>query len=64
MDKKKVLIGIGFLALLGVGYFVYRKVRTSSNSAEKNNRKIRIIGKRDVAPQVDEQNNATTENEI
>ena len=63
MDKKKVLIGIGFLALLGVGYFVYRKVRTSSNSAEKNNRKIRIIGQRDFAPQVDEQNNATTENE-
>ena len=64
MDKKKVFMVVGFLAVIGVGYFVYRKIRTSSNSPEKNSRKIRIIGRRNVTPQVDEQNSATTENEI
>jgi hypothetical protein len=64
MEKKKVLMVVGFLAVIGVGYFVYRKIRTSSDSPEKNNRKIRIIGRRNVNPQVDEQNSATTENEI
>ena len=64
MEKKKVFMVVGFLALIGVGYFVYRKIRTSSDSPEKNSRKIRVIGRRNVTPQVDEQNSATTENEI
>jgi flagellar biogenesis protein FliO len=64
MEKKKVLMVVGFLAVIGVGYFVYRKIRTSSDSPEKNSRKIKVIGRRNVTPQVDEQNSATTENEI
>jgi flagellar biogenesis protein FliO len=64
MERKKVLMGVGVIALLGVGYLVYRRIRTSSDSAEKNNRRIRIIGKRNVTPQVDEQNDSNTENEI
>jgi flagellar biogenesis protein FliO len=64
MEKKKVLMVVGFLALIGAGYLVYRKIRTSSDSPEKNSRKIRVIGRRNVTPQVDEQNSATTENEI
>ena len=64
MNRNKILIGVGVIALLGVGYLVYRKIRTSSDSPEKNNRKIKVIGRRNVKPQVDEQNSATTENEI
>jgi hypothetical protein len=64
MDKKKVLMGVGVIALLGVGYFVYRKIRTTSQSAEKNSRRIRVIGKRNVTPEVDEQNDSNTENDI
>ena len=64
MEKKKVFMVVGFLALIGAGYFVYRKIRTSSDSPEKNSRKIRVIGRRNVTPQVDEQNSGTTENEI
>jgi len=64
MEKKKVFMVVGFLALIGAGYLVYRKIRTSSDSPEKNNRKIKVIGRRNVKPQVDEQNSATTENEI
>lgn len=56
MDRKKVLIGVGVIALLGVGYLVYRKIRTSSNSPEKNNRKIRIIGNKNVVAEATEEN--------
>jgi len=54
MDKK-VLIGVGVIALLGVGYLVYRKIRTTSQSPEKNQRRIRVIGKRNVVPEVTEE---------
>jgi flagellar biogenesis protein FliO len=64
MEKKKVLIFIGVLAIIGAGYLIYRKIQTTSDSPEKNSRKIRVIGRRNVKPQVDEQNSATTENEI
>jgi CHASE3 domain sensor protein len=65
MDKKKVLLGVGVIALIGVGYLVYRRIRTTSQSAEKNSRRIRVIGKRNVIPtQVEEQNTSNTENEI
>lgn len=63
MDKKKILLGVGFIALLGVGYFVYRKIRTTSQSAEKNNRKIKIIGRKNVKPSVSE-DTTTIESEI
>jgi hypothetical protein len=56
MDKK-VLIGVGVIALLGVGYLVYRKIQTSSNSPEKNQRRIRVIGRKNVVPQVEEDSN-------
>lgn len=56
MDRKKVLIGVGVIALLGFGYLVYRKIRTSSNSPEKNNRKIRIIGNKNVVAEANEEN--------
>jgi uncharacterized membrane protein YebE (DUF533 family) len=54
MDKK-VLIGVGVIALLGVGYLVYRKIQTTSQSPEKNQRRIRVIGKRNVVPVVTEE---------
>ena len=54
MDKK-VLIGVGVIALLGVGYLVYRKIQTTSQSPEKNQRRIRVIGKRNVVPEVTEE---------
>jgi hypothetical protein len=57
MENKKILIGVGVIALLGVGYLVYRKIRTSSNSPEKNNRKIRIKGNKNVVPEITEQSN-------
>lgn len=56
MDRKKVLIGVGVIALIGIGYLVYRKIRTSSNSPEKNNRKIRIIGNKNVVEEATEEN--------
>jgi hypothetical protein len=65
MNKNKILIGVGILALIGVGYVVYRKIRTSSDSPEKNTRKIRVIGKRNVTPEVDEDiDGGTIANEI
>jgi flagellar biogenesis protein FliO len=65
MNRNKILIGVGVIALLGVGYLVYRKLRTSSDSAEKNNRKIRIIGNKNVTPQDDDLNDTTeTQTEI
>jgi hypothetical protein len=54
MDKK-LLIGVGVIALLGVGYLVYRKIQTTSQSPEKNQRRIRVIGKRNVVPEVTEE---------
>jgi hypothetical protein len=65
MEKNKVLIVVGFLAIIGAGYLVYRKIRTSSDSPEKNSRKIRVIGKRNVTPEVDEDiDEETITNEI
>jgi hypothetical protein len=65
MNKNKILVGVGILALIGAGYLVYRKIRTSSDSPEKNNRKIRVIGKRNVTPEVDEDiDGGTITNEI
>jgi hypothetical protein len=54
MDKK-VLIGVGVIALLGVGYLVYRKIQTTSQSPEKNQRRIRIKGLKNVVPEVTEE---------
>ena len=65
MEKKKVLMVVGFLAVIGAGYLVYRKIRTTSDSPEKNARKIRVIGKRNVTPEVDEDiDGGTIANEI
>ena len=65
MNRNKILIGVGVIALLGVGYLVYRKIRTSSQSTEKNSRKIRIIGNKNVVPTEDELNEDTnTQTEI
>ena len=55
MNNKKVLIGVGVIALLGVGYLVYRRMQTTSQDPEKNKRRIRIIGKRNVTPEVTEE---------
>lgn len=57
MNNKNILIGVGVIALLGVGYLVYRKIQTSSDSPEKNQRRIRVIGRRNVVPQVEEDSN-------
>jgi len=54
MNKKSLLIGLAVIAVLGGGYLVYRRVRTSSNSAEKNSRRIKIIGRKNVTPSVTE----------
>jgi hypothetical protein len=55
MNKKAVIWGLVIVGVGVGGYFLYRKIRTSSNSSEKNNRKIRVIGKRNVVAEVDEQ---------
>jgi NADH dehydrogenase FAD-containing subunit len=55
MNKKVIIWGLVIIGAGVGGYFIYRKIRTSSNSAEKNNRKIKIIGKRNVSAQVEEQ---------
>ncbi len=62
MNRNKILLGVGVIALLGVGYLVYRRFRTTSDSSEKNNRKIRIIGNKNVTPE-DDDVNGTTETE-
>ena len=65
MNRNKILIGVGVIALLGVGYLVYRKIRTTSQSTEKNSRKIRIIGNKNVVPTDDGLNeDANTQTEI
>lgn len=55
MNKKAVIWGLVIVGIGVGGYFLYRKIRTSSNSAEKNNRRIRVIGKRNVVAQAEEQ---------
>lgn len=55
MNNKNVLIGVGVIALLGVGYLVYRRIQTTSQDPEKNKRRIRVIGKRNVTPEVTEE---------
>lgn len=55
MDNKKVLIGVGVIAFLGLGYLVYRSLQTTSQDPEKNKRRIRVIGKRNVTPEVTEE---------
>jgi hypothetical protein len=55
MNKKAVIWGLVIVGVGVGGYFLYRKIVTSSNSSEKNNRKIRVIGKRNVVAEVDEQ---------
>jgi hypothetical protein len=65
MNKKAVIWGLVIVGIGVGGYFLYRKIRTSSNSAEKNNRRIRVIGKRNVVAQVEEQGSETNlDNEI
>lgn len=61
--NKKVLIGIGVIALIGVGYLVYRKIQTTSQSSEKNQRRIRVIGRKNVVPEVTE-DTQSKDNEI
>lgn len=61
--NKKVLFGIGVIALIGVGYLVYRKIQTTSQDPEKNQRKIRIKGLKNVIPEVDE-DTQSEDNEI
>jgi hypothetical protein len=55
MNKKAIIWGLVIVGASVGGYFLYRKIVTSSNSSEKNNRKIRVIGKRNVVAEVDEQ---------
>lgn len=61
--NKKVLFGIGVIALIGVGYLVYRKIQTTSQSTEKNQRRIRVIGRKNVVPEVTE-DTQSQDNEI
>jgi hypothetical protein len=42
MEKKKVLIFIGVLAVIGLAYYGYNVYQTTSGSSEKNSRRIRI----------------------
>lgn len=42
MDKKKVFMVLGILAVIGLGYYGYKVYQTSSGSTEKNTRRIRI----------------------
>jgi len=42
MDSKKVFMVLGILAVIGLGYYGYKVYQTTSNSAEKNARKIKI----------------------
>lgn len=55
MNKKAVIWGLVIVGIGVGGYFLYRKIRTSSNSAEKNNRRIRVIGKRNVVAEAEEE---------
>jgi hypothetical protein len=55
MNKKAIIWGLVIVGVGVGGYFLIRKIRTSSNSSEKNNRKIRVIGRRNVVAEVDEQ---------
>jgi hypothetical protein len=65
MNRNKILVGVGVIALLGVGYLIYRKIRTTSQSTEKNSRKIRIIGTKNVTPTEDDIDASTeTQTEI
>jgi hypothetical protein len=59
MNKKAIIWGVVIVGVAVGGYFLYRKIRTSSNSAEKNNRRIRVIGKRNVVAQLEEQGSET-----
>lgn len=42
MDKKKVFMVIGFLAIIGLGYYGYKVYQTTSNSSEKNSRRTKV----------------------
>ena len=61
MNNKNILIGVGVIALLGVGYLAYRRMQTTSQDPEKNRRRIRIIGKRNVTPEVTEEEEEETQ---
>jgi len=61
MNKKSLLIGLAVIAVLGGGYLVYRRIRTSSDSSEKNQRRIKVIGRKNVTPVVTETETIETE---
>jgi hypothetical protein len=42
MDKKKVFMVLGILAVIGLGYYGYKIYQTTSGSSEKNTRRIKI----------------------
>jgi hypothetical protein len=42
MDKKKVFMVIGVLAIIGLGYYGYKIYQTTSNSTEKNSRRTKV----------------------
>jgi FtsZ-interacting cell division protein ZipA len=42
MDKRKVLVALGILAVIGLGYYGFKLYQTSSGSAEKNARRTKV----------------------
>ena len=65
MNKKAIIWGAVIVGVAVGGYFLYRRIVTSSNSSEKNNRRIKVIGKRNVVAELDEQGSETNlDNEI
>jgi hypothetical protein len=65
MNKKAIIWGAVIVGVAVGGYFLYRKIVTSSNSSEKNNRRIKVIGKRNVVAELDEQGSENNlDNEI
>ena len=65
MNKKAIIWGAVIVGVAVGGYFLYRRIVTSSNSSEKNNRRIKVIGKRNVVAELDEQGSENNlDNEI
>jgi len=63
MNKKAIIWGLVIIGAGVGGYFIYRKIRTSSNSAEKNNRKIKVLGNKNVVPTLEQGDDINNDSE-
>jgi hypothetical protein len=63
MNKKAIIWGLVIIGASVGGYFIYRKIRTSSNSAEKNNRKIKVLGNKNVVPTLEQGDDINNDSE-